>query len=87
MKKTLLIILAFTGLTYGLLAYKFTDQDLFLKITNALDLFGSVFREVTLHYVDPVDPIKFVNDGTKAMLSSIDPKTENLDESGEDDME
>ena len=87
MKKTLLIILAFTGLTYGLLAYKFTDQDLFLKITNALDLFGSVFREVTLHYVDPVDPIKFVNDGTKAMLSSLDPYSEILDDSGEDDME
>jgi carboxyl-terminal processing protease len=52
-----------------------------------MDLFGSVFREVTLHYVDPVDPMKFVNDGTKAMLSSLDPYSEILDDSGEDDME
>lgn len=87
MKKTLLIIFAFIGLTYGMLAYRFTDQDLFLKITNALDIFGSVFREVTLHYVDPVDPMKFVSDGTKAMLSSLDPYSEILDDSGEDDME
>ncbi len=87
MKKTLLIIIAFIGLTYGMLAYKFTDQDLFLRITNALDMFSSVFREVTLHYVDPVDPMKFVNDGTKAMLSSLDPYSEILDDSGEDDME
>ena len=87
MKKTLLIIIAFIGLTYGMLAYKFTDQDLFLRITNALDMFSSVFREVTLHYVDSVDPMKFVNDGTKAMLSSLDPYSEILDDSGEDDME
>ena len=73
MKKTLLILMAFIGLTAGAIAFKFSDQELFRRITNAMDLFGSVFREVTLHYVDPVDPMKFVNDGTKSMLSSLDP--------------
>ena len=87
MKKTLLIFMAFIGLTAGAIAFKFSDQELFQRITNAMDLFGSVFREVTLHYVDPVDPMKFVNDGTKAMLSSLDPYSEILDDSGEDDME
>jgi carboxyl-terminal processing protease len=87
MKKTLLIFIAFIGLTGGAIAFKFSDQELFQRITNAMDLFGSVFREVTLHYVDPVDPMKFVNDGTKAMLSSLDPYSEILDDSGEDDME
>jgi len=87
MKKFLLICCAILSITAGAIAFKFSDQDLFLKITNALDLFGSVFREVTLHYVDPVDPMSFVNDGTKAMLSSLDPYSEILDDSGEDDME
>jgi carboxyl-terminal processing protease len=87
MKKTLIIVLACIGLTSGALAFKFSDQELFQRITSALDLFGSVFREVTLHYVDSVDPIQFVNDGTKAMLSSLDPYSEILDDSGEDDME
>jgi len=87
MKKTLLIFMACIGLTAGAIAFKFSDQELFQKITNAMDIFGSVFREVTLRYVDPVDPMKFVNDGTKAMLSSLDPYSEILDDSGEDDME
>lgn len=87
MKKLILIFFAILSITAGAIAFKFSDQDLFLRITNALELFGSVFREVTLHYVDPVDPMSFVNDGTKAMLSSLDPYSEILDDSGEDDME
>lgn len=87
MKKLILIFIAILSITAGAIAFKFSDQDLFLRITNALELFGSVFREVTLHYVDPVDPMSFVNDGTKAMLSSLDPYSEILDDSGEDDME
>lgn len=87
MKKFFFITCAILSITAGAIAFKFSDQELFLRITNALELFGSVFREVTLHYVDPVDPMTFVNDGTKSMLSSLDPYSEILDDSGEDDME
>lgn len=87
MKKIFIITCAILSITAGAIAFKFSDQELFLRITNALELFGSVFREVTLHYVDPVDPMSFVNDGTMSMLSSLDPYSEILDDSGEDDME
>ncbi|MGA1415197.1 MAG: hypothetical protein ACO323_09175, partial [Candidatus Kapaibacteriota bacterium] len=87
MKKIFIITCAILSITAGAIAFKFSDQELFLRITNALELFGSVFREVTLHYVDPVDPMSFVNDGTMSMLSSLDPYSEILDDNGEDDME
>jgi carboxyl-terminal processing protease len=60
---------------------------MFLKISQALELYGSVFKEVTLHYVDEIDPLHIVKNSTKAMLQDLDPYSEVLENNEGDDYE
>lgn len=80
---SLLLILGFIGLA----SFKSPDQSIFLKISQALELYGSVFKEVTLHYVDEIDPLHIVKNSTKAMLQDLDPYSEVLENNEGDDYE
>ena len=39
------------------------DTDYFLKINKGIDTFGRVYKEITMNYVDEVDPEKFMEAG------------------------
>ena len=52
-----------------------SDNDLYLKIYRGIDTFGRVYKEITVNYVDEIDPEKFMRAGIDGMLKTLDPYT------------
>lgn len=63
------------------------NPDIYFLIKKNFTIFSEVFREVSLHYVDDVDPEKLMRKGIGAMLESLDPYTILIDEAQQQDME
>lgn len=61
--------------------------DIYFEIAKNLDLLGKVYKEITLNYVDDVDPEKFLRAGIQGMLSSLDPYTIFIDEKKNEDID
>lgn len=69
-------------------AVKPSSQDsLYEQIRQNISLFGDVYREITLRYVDTIDPEKFVRAGIEGMLSTLDPYTVFIAEEETDDLD
>ena len=49
---SLMLLLLFSGFFPG-------KGDLYFEISKNIDLFGAVYKEISLNYVDDVDPEKF----------------------------
>jgi carboxyl-terminal processing protease len=64
----------------GFLKFHPQNEDIFLKINKSVEVFGKIYKEVVLNYVDEVDPEKFIRAGIKGMLSELDPYTVFIDE-------
>jgi carboxyl-terminal processing protease len=63
------------------------DGDYFFKMNKSIDIFGKVYKEVILNYVDRVDPEKFMRAGIKGMLDALDPYTVFIDEKHSNDVD
>ena len=63
------------------------DTDLFLKINKSIDVFGRVYREVSVNYVDEIDPEKFMQAGIDGMLGTLDPYTVYIDREEGDEVD
>lgn len=63
------------------------EDDIYDKINKNLDILGKVYREITLNYVDEIDPDRFVAAGIEGMLSTLDPYTSYLDERSRDQID
>jgi len=55
-------------------------SDIYFLIKKNFTIFSEVYREVSLRYVDEVDPEKLMRKGIDAMLESLDPYTVLIDE-------
>ena len=64
-----------------------SQDDTLLKIYQGIDLFGKIYREVTLNYVDEVDPDQFIRAGIDGMLKQLDPYTVYYDEREQDEID
>jgi carboxyl-terminal processing protease len=62
-------------------------EDIYEKINRNMDLFGQVYKEIALNYVDEIDADKFILAGIEGMLSTLDPYTTFIDESSKDQIE
>ena len=49
------------------------SDDYYFKITKSFDLFGAVFKEISLNYVIEIDPEELANDAIRGLLGSLDP--------------
>ncbi len=56
------------------------DDDFFFKMNKSIDIFGRVYREIAMNYVDEVDPEKFMEAGIEGMLGTLDPYTVYIEE-------
>ncbi len=65
---------------------KKSDAD-FHKINRSLEIFGSLFREVSQNYVDEIDAEKFVKIGIENMLTELDPYTKLYEEGESEDID
>lgn len=63
------------------------NPDIYFLIKKNFTIFSEVYREVSLHYVDKVNPEKLMRKGISAMLDSLDPYTVLIDESESQNME
>jgi len=67
--------------------FRWADTDYFFKIQKSIDIFGRVYREVTMNYVDEIDPEKFMHAGVDGLLSVLDPYTQFFSEQEGDEVE
>lgn len=74
----LLALLAFASITFSF------REDLFLVSKN-LDIFASLYKEVSINYVDEANPTDLMKNGIDAMLDSLDPYTTYIPESEVED--
>ena len=63
------------------------DDDIYKKINRNMELFGQVYREIALNYVDEIDADKFMTAGIEGMLSTLDPYTNYVDEDSRDQLD
>lgn len=63
------------------------DTDIYFEINKSIDIFGRVYKEVTLNYVDPLNPEEFMLAGINGMLQSLDPYTNFIDGSNQKDID
>ncbi|MDH7603507.1 MAG: S41 family peptidase [Melioribacter sp.] len=63
------------------------DSDFYFEINKSIDIFGRVYKEVALNYVDPIDPEEFMLAGISGMLESLDPYTNFIDDSHQKDID
>ncbi len=63
------------------------DPDYFLKVNKSIDVFGRVFKEVTLNYVEEIDPERLMHSGVDGMLDGLDPYTTFIGEGEGDEIE
>lgn len=63
------------------------NPDIYFLIKKNFTIFSEVYREVSLHYVDEVNPENLMRKGINAMLESLDPYTVLIDEAQNQNME
>ncbi|GAB1349814.1 S41 family peptidase [Ignavibacteriales bacterium] len=61
--------------------------DIYFEIGKNIDIFSRVYKEITLNYVDEINPEEFIRAGIRGMLKELDPYTTFIDEKRQDDIE
>lgn len=88
LSKTIALFLAVSFLFTGA---KFSggggDDDVYTQINKNMDVFGKLYKEIMLDYVDEIDGDKFMKAGIEGMLGTLDPYTNFLDESRKDEVD
>jgi carboxyl-terminal processing protease len=82
-KRFRVTILVLVVAASSVVTYSFVDD--YFEVSKNLDIFSTLFREVNLNYVDPVDPGKLMKKGIDAMLETLDPYTDYIPESDIED--
>lgn len=86
-KIKLLFIILFFVISSGYRPYSGGDDDLYTKINQNIDVFGKVYKEIALNYVDEVDVEKFMRAGIDGMLNTLDPYTSFVDVTRKDEID
>lgn len=73
------LIIASTVLILSLSAFTAAD-DKYFQIAKNLDIFATLFKEINTYYVDEIDAKTLLRSGIDAMLVSLDPYTDFIDE-------
>jgi carboxyl-terminal processing protease len=81
-KITLIVVpvMLFCGFVYS-------EKDIYFEIARNIELFGKIYKDVTFHYVEPIDPSEFMKAAIQGMLSSLDPYTIYMDNSKKNEMD
>jgi len=83
MKSKIIGIVAVFILAVTLSFVRLTDRE--FQIVKNMDIFFSLFRELSLFYVDETDPEKLIGSGIEGMLDTLDPYTMFIPESEMED--
>jgi len=83
-KRILLLLISVAIVVTGFIK---VNSDIYFEISKSIDIFGKVYREVSINYVDKISPENFMIAGIKGMLSSLDPYTTYIDETMKKDLD
>lgn len=75
--------LVLSALAIGIISFSFVE-DLF-QVSKNIDIFASVYKQLSINYVDEVNSSKIMKTGIDAMLEELDPYTEYIPESDIED--
>jgi carboxyl-terminal processing protease len=64
-----------------------TDDDVYFSIKKNLSIFGALYEELAVGYVDPVDPGRLMQTGLRSMLRTLDPYTVFIDEASNEEID
>jgi carboxyl-terminal processing protease len=64
-----------------------SDTDIYYQMSKGIDIFGRVFKEVSINYVDDIKPKEFMLEGIRGMLETLDPYTVYIDENHQKDID
>lgn len=84
--RTPLIAFVVTGFA-SLGFYAIAEDSPLFKINKSLQTFGEVFRQISMYYVDDIDPEKFIEAGIEGMTGYLDPYTTYIPERESDDVD
>jgi len=84
-RKLLLLFIALTLISGTV--FSGGDDDVYTEINRNMDVFGKLYKEIMLDYVDEIDGDKFMKAGIEGMLGTLDPYTNFLDESRKDEVD
>lgn len=79
-------IVVFLGVV-SLGMWRVSDSDMMFKIYRGVDTFSKVYKEISLNYVDEVDPQRFMRAGIDGMLKTLDPYTVFIGENEGDELD
>lgn len=77
----LLFIFMFTGSVFDI------NDDIYDRINRNIDVFGKIYKEISLNYVDNINSDRFIKAGIEGMLSTLDPYTTYIDPENRDEVE
>ncbi len=80
--KKIFLILSFPLM----IAWVAVPGDIYLEIAKNIDIFTRIYKDITLNYVDGINPGEFLRAGIRGMLSALDPYTVFIDEKKQDDV-
>ncbi|MCF6268421.1 MAG: S41 family peptidase [Melioribacteraceae bacterium] len=83
-KRILLLLISVSIVVTGFIKI---NSDIYFEISKSIDIFGKVYREVSINYVDKISPENFMLAGIKGMLTSLDPYTIYIDETMKKDLD
>lgn len=86
MKKNIKIIFTISIL-FVITGFLPSDSDIYFQMSKSIDIFGRVYKEVAINYVDDVKPKGLMLEGIKGMLSNLDPYTVYIDEDHQQDID
>jgi carboxyl-terminal processing protease len=81
LRKFFIPIVLLLGIFSAIAAFRVNNNDLFFLIKKNFTLFSEVYNEISLRYVDEVNPELLMRRGLNAMLQTLDPYTVLFDES------
>ncbi len=86
--RTLVLLALLIGVSGVFVGFLGTGNDeLMLSVNKWIGVFGKVYKDVAINYVDEVDPERFMHAGIDGMLKTLDPYTVYLGEKETDEME
>lgn len=88
-KTSIAVIILLALLTFASFGFfsESGDADFFLKIYRSIDIYGKVYKEIAVNYVDTLDPEEFMRAGIDGMLRTLDPYTVYVGEKENDEID
>jgi carboxyl-terminal processing protease len=85
--RVVFILVPLLALTFFGFVSEGSDAEYYLKIYRGIDTYSKVYKEITVNYVDSLDPEEFMRAGIDGMLRTLDPYTVYIGEKENDEID